>query len=346
MRFEHTLPDRFERPHSLQGEATTWALVLAGGEGTRLRALTTKPCGASIPKQYCSLISGPSLLQETLERTRSVASQLHTCVVVSKHHRRWWEPQLQSVPIENRIEQPHSRGTANGILLPLLHILERDPGAQVVLFPSDQHVRDKAILARALREGVTQLRWRSDDVVLLGLTPEDADPELGYIIPGHGDGQGAWEVLQFIEKPTAMRARELIARGGLVNAFIMAASGQTLLALFRRRIPEIVAAMRSAVRRDLASSADSGATAELYARLPTIDFSHDILPGQEAHLRVLPVPQCGWTDLGTPLRVARALRDAPERESDVESVGESDHWSLAAQYERQQRLVGTRREAS
>lgn len=346
MRYEQILPNRFARPQSLQGEATTWALVLAGGEGTRLRALTTTPCGAAIPKQYCSLIDGPSLLQETLERTRDVASHLHTCVVVAKHHRRWWEPQLESLPIENRVEQPESRGTANGILLPLLHILERDPGAQVVLFPSDQYVREKAILAHALREGVRQLRWRSDDVVLLGLTPEDADPELGYIVPGHADGQGAWEVQQFIEKPTALRARELIVRGGLVNAFIMAASGQTLLALFRRRIPQIVTAMRSAVRRDLASSAYPRATAELYAGLPTIDFSHDILPGQEAYLRVLPVPQCGWTDLGTPQRVARALRDAPERETDAESVRESDHWSLASQYEQQQRSVGTRREAS
>jgi hypothetical protein len=65
-----------------------------------------------------------------------------------------------------------------------------------------------------------------------------------------------------------------------VNAFIMAASGQTLLALFRRRIPDIVTAMRSAVRRDLASRSNARVTADLYAQLSTIDFSHDILPGQ------------------------------------------------------------------
>lgn len=330
----------------MQSNAMTWALVLAGGEGTRLRTLTTAPCGAAIPKQYCSLIDGPSLLQETLHRARAVASNLHTCVVVAKHHRRWWEPQLQSLPTENRIEQPESRGTANGILLPLLHILERDPGAQVVVFPSDQHVREKTILTQALRASVRQLRRRPDEVVLLGLMPEDADPELGYIVPGRADGHGVREVLHFIEKPTALRARELIARGGLVNAFIMAASGQTLLALFRRRIPDIVTAMRSAVRRDLASRSNPRATADLYAQLPTIDFSHDILPGQEANLRVLPVPQCGWTDLGTPQRVARALREVPKNEAGLASDRELAHWSLAAQQARLQGSVWTGCEAS
>jgi mannose-1-phosphate guanylyltransferase len=329
----------------MQSEAKTWALVLAAGEGTRLRSLTTTPSGAAIPKQYCSLRNGPSLLEEALQRARAVASNAHTCVVVAKQHRRWSEPQLQSLPIENRIEQPENRGTANGILLPLLHILERDPGAEVVLFPSDQHVREEAVLARALREAVAQLRRRSDEIVLLGLTPEEADPELGYIVPGEADTQGAWEVLQFVEKPTVSRARELIARGGLLNSFIMASAGQTLLALFRRRIPEIVTAMRSAVRRDLTSCAEPRATARLYAQLPTIDFSRDILPGQEAYLRVLRVPQCGWSDLGTPQRVACALRAAPERETDIDSADELDRWSLAAQHERLQGAVGSGREA-
>src|ERR1051326_2981504 len=46
----------------------TWALVLAAGEGKRLSPLTTTPSGTPIPKQYCSLWDGPSLLQEALAR--------------------------------------------------------------------------------------------------------------------------------------------------------------------------------------------------------------------------------------------------------------------------------------
>jgi hypothetical protein len=48
-----------------------WAIVLAAGEGSRLRRLTTDGSGASIPKQFCSLRNGPSLLHEALRRAAS-----------------------------------------------------------------------------------------------------------------------------------------------------------------------------------------------------------------------------------------------------------------------------------
>ena len=51
---------------------STWALVLAAGEGSRLRALTTTN-GVAVPKQFCSLQGGPSLLQEALHRAEAVA---------------------------------------------------------------------------------------------------------------------------------------------------------------------------------------------------------------------------------------------------------------------------------
>lgn len=331
----------------MKAEMATWALVLAAGEGTRLRRLTTTSSGATIPKQFCSLRGGPSLLQEGIKRAGAAASKRHTCAIVARQHRHWWQTQLRSLPPENCIEQPENRGTANGILLPLIHILERDPGAQVILLPSDQHVRDEATLERSLYQAVEQLRERRDEIVLLGIMPEDPDPELGYIVPGRSNG-GTREVLQFVEKPALHVARELINEGGMLNAFILASAGQTLLALLRRRIPEIVTAMRAAIRHDLASPAEPSRIVDLYRDLPTIDFSHDILPGQEAYMRVLAVPQCGWTDLGTPQRVAGALCAESNREAgyDYEPDAGHDCWSLAAQHERLQRAAEQSRPSS
>jgi mannose-1-phosphate guanylyltransferase len=300
----------------------TWALVLAAGEGTRLRTQTTASCGTVIPKQFCSLRHGRSLLENALGRAGAVATTLRISAIVAKQHRCWWEPQLCRLPAENLIVQPENRGTAHAVLLSLLHIVECDPGAQLVLLPSDHHVRHEAILARALRQAVEQLRWRFDETVLLGFEPEEADPELGYILPGRSDGRGALEVAQFVEKPAIAQTHELIGRGGLWNAFIMASTAQALLGLFRRRVPGIVKEMRAAVQRDRASPMPGSAIAKLYDRLPTIDFSRDILQGQETQLRVLPVASCGWSDLGTPERVARALQLVAD--SDTENASEVD----------------------
>lgn len=315
-------------------QANTWTLVLAAGEGTRLRSLTTFASGTPIPKQFCSLFDGPSLLHEAVKRAHAVSDDARTCVVVAQQHRFWWEGALDSVLKENIVVQPQNRGTANGILLPLLYILARDPGAQIVLLPSDHHVRQEPIIAAALRRAVAQLRWRPDQTLLLGIEPQEADPELGYILPGESDGQGVLTVARFVEKPPALQARELIRSGGLWNAFIVASSAPALLALFRRRVPEIVEQMQVAIQQDREAGAAGRAMEQLYRHLPIIDFSRDIVPGQESALRAVRVPSCGWSDLGTPKRVAEAVYGAPRPPTPARSDIRFARLSLAAQHSR------------
>jgi mannose-1-phosphate guanylyltransferase len=315
----------------MESEADTWALILAAGDGTRLRSLTTSPSGSTIPKQYCSLLEGPSLLHEALGRAGAVTAPSRTCAVVAEQHRQWWKTSLARLPWQNVIVQPANRGTAIGILLPLLHIVARDPAAKLVLLPADHHVRREAILAGSLRNAAQQLDWRPDEMLLLGLAPEEPDPELGYIVPDHSDGRGALRVARFAEKPSATQARGLMDRGALWNAFIIASTAQALLELFRRRMPEILAAMRAAIRRDQDNETGSAALTQLYEQLPSVDFSRDLLCGAEADLRVLPVPRCGWSDLGTPRRVAEAIGQVPAQPVIADSGVEFAPWSLASQ---------------
>lgn len=313
-------------------DINTWVLILAAGDGTRLRSLTTSPSGRVIPKQFCSLWQGPTLLDEALSRARAVSDEAHHCVVVAEQHRRWWETILWSMPPDNVVVQPENRGTANGILLPLLRIAERDPDARIVILPSDHHVEDEAILAHAMRRAVDPLQASLEETVLLGLEPEECDPDLGYILPVRGKAHGVSEVAQFIEKPSTLQARELIKHGGLWNAFIVASTVQTLLGLFDRRMGGIVREMRAAVRRDLCRPIDAFAVAELYDQLPPLDFCRDVLQGQESNLRVLRVGQCGWSDLGTPERVAKALRRVPPRDEISGAHREMGPLSLALQH--------------
>jgi mannose-1-phosphate guanylyltransferase len=286
---------------------STWALVLAAGEGSRLRALTTHR-GVAVPKQFCSLVGGPSLLEEALLRAEAIVPRQRVCAIVAEQHRAWWEPTLRFLPRNNVIVQPQNRGTAVGLLLPLLHIARRDPQARVVILPSDHYVRDEAVLARVLRQAAGRLTRDTQNLWLLGITPEEADPELGYIVPGSRDEAGALRVAQFVEKPPVTLARLMIERGGLWNAFILAGAVQAILRLFYQHHPQLLNEMRAAVQLDASSPDEAVAAADLYPRLPELDFSRHVLEGSETTLRVLPVPACGWSDLGTPRRVSEALR--------------------------------------
>lgn len=318
-----------------------WAMVLAAGDGRRLRRLTTTRSGVAIPKQFCSLERGPSLLQEAIERAAGIVDRERICAIVAAQHERWWSEQLCAVEPDNIIVQPDNRGTANGVLLSLLTLLERDPQARVVLLPSDHHVRDEWLLARSLRLAAATVQGFAQ-IVLLGLVPRCPDTQLGYIVPRPEEGRMDEAVERFVEKPDPNRAAALLEQGALWNTFIIAADARALIGLFERRCPDIVASMRAVVRGARAGRQVDAGLAGLYQLLPELDFSHAVLTGEEAHLRVLSVPECGWSDLGTPDRVAEALDGLRRHERrSVPSLDRRVTLSLAAQHH-QLSLAGAR----
>jgi len=282
-----------------------WAIVLAAGEGSRLRSLTKQAGGSGVPKQFCSLDGGPSLLERTLDRARRVVAPERVVVVVARQHWAWWRDGLPGVGPSNVVVQPANRGTAAGILLPLSAILARDPAAAVVVLPSDHEVRREEHLADSMGRALDLVRADPESLVLLGMAPKGDGPDLGWIVAGTELPSGAHEVVRFVEKPGAERGRELRSRGAYWNSFLFAAGGATLRRLFATHRPALArtltavpfAASESTVRRRLEAA---------YGTLEPADFSKDVLERAE-RLRVLPVPDVGWCDLGTPERVADAL---------------------------------------
>ena len=318
------------------GGDSIWAVVLAAGEGTRLRSLTTTRGGLTIPKQFCSLRGGASLLEEAIARAAAVSDRERILSVVAAQHRRWWQPPLRSLASGNVVVQPANKGTAAGLLLPLLHIAQRDPDATIVVLPADHHVRDEPTLARTLRQATRLARVDSRHVYLLGLEPDQPDPELGYIVPGVRTDLAATPVSCFVEKPAPAVARDLVQAGALWNVFILAATARALLGLYAQRHASLVADIATAARQDWHSPQCGQGVARCYPDLPVLDFSRDVLQGQESALRVLTLPACGWSDLGTPHRVAATLSLCGDRHAGPPHGPHTAHLSLADQHSRQQ----------
>jgi mannose-1-phosphate guanylyltransferase len=284
-----------------------WAVILAGGDGKRLSALTTTADGNCLPKQYCSLNGGPSLLELAVKRAARMVPIERIAVVVTENHRQWWEPELASLVPSNVVAQPSNRGTALGILLPLLVIAERDPRAAVICLPSDHHVANECVLSESLRKAISLGAVDCGKLTLLGMVPNGRDAGYGYIVPSGVSESGLAAVQRFCEKPDPLDAAHLLRNGAVWNSGIFTGLIRTILDLYPRHAPGLLGNLKLRTKDWRDPRIPSPDLMHFYASHPILDFSRDLLARQPGRLQFLTVPPCGWSDVGTPARVAATL---------------------------------------
>ncbi len=119
-----------------------WAVILAGGDGTRLQSMTRAITGDSRPKQFVPLIGGATLLDQTRRRVARSVTPAQTFVIITEKHRRFYESLVPELSRGLLLEQPENKGTAPAILYALLRVATRSPQAIVALFPSDHFFAD------------------------------------------------------------------------------------------------------------------------------------------------------------------------------------------------------------
>jgi mannose-1-phosphate guanylyltransferase len=293
-----------------------WGVILAGGDGTRLRALTRELSGDDRPKQFCPVLGGRTLLDDTRGRIARTIAPGRTLVVVTRHHERYYVPALADLPADRVVVQPVNRGTAPAILATLVRLARLAPAATVAIFPSDHYVSDDAGFMSHVDDAFEIAAIRPELTVLLGIAADRPETEYGWIepdapLPGLGRLSGAvYTVSRFWEKPALDVAERLQARGGLWNAFVVVGRVSAFLDLVRAAAPALAQAF-DALEDEPAPPIESGDLDPLYARLAPIDFSRQVLAAQPDRLAVLPVRGVEWNDLGDPGRV----RETRERAS-------------------------------
>src|SRR5262245_10614139 len=105
-----------------KGEMERWALILAGGDGTRLKPLTRAIAGDDRPKQFCSMFGGRTLLDDALRRASSLVPEDRTIAVVTRAHESYYRQLSDSNLRSGLLAQPQNKGTAAAIILGLLRI--------------------------------------------------------------------------------------------------------------------------------------------------------------------------------------------------------------------------------
>ena len=286
-----------------------WAVVLAGGDGTRLRTLTRFIAGDDRPKQFCALYGGRTLLAQTRSRLAPAIAPERTLFTVVKAHERFYRDELADVKPSRLVVQPSNKGTTAAIICSLLRITKLAGDPIVGFFPTDHHYSKETRFLASIHAALRIVSSRQDTIILLGANAEHPEVEYGWIEPGarleDPVGGSLLRVLRFWEKPPAHVAQALQARGCLWNTFVMIGRASAFLSIIRAAAPEILQILDEACRLEVAPEWAEGDKA--YAALVPGDFSQQVLSVSTGQLAVLPLGNVGWSDLGTPERVTRAI---------------------------------------
>jgi len=211
-----------------------WAVVLAGGSGTRFWPLST----AERPKQFLHLTGAHSLLEQAVSRLEGLVPPERVLIVTGRPYVTATRTVLPEIPESNVLAEPRAASTAPALTWATTVAAARDPDATVLSLHADWHVGDDAAFRTAATRALETAR-RHDVLVTVGIRPSRPEIGYGYIQPGDPLDQTARRVRRFIEKPSADRAQSLIAEGSLWNSGLFAWSAARFLAETKAVAPEI-----------------------------------------------------------------------------------------------------------
>jgi mannose-1-phosphate guanylyltransferase len=288
-----------------------WGIVLAGGEGQRLKEFIREHAGIDVPKQFCAFIGTRTMLERTVRRARLLIPSERLVVVGTAHHRDYMFHSLGKRPPGSVLFQPVNRDTAPGILFPLVHILRRDPRALVAIFPSDHFVLPGRRLMAAVGEAADHVaQTDSDSPIMLAVEPTYPETEYGWIQTGSSIMSGVrgsiYHVDRFVEKPSQENAIAMLRDGWMWNTMVLVARAASLIEFFREAVPDLVAYFEM-LQRYVGDAEEHEVAKEVYRMIPPMNFAVSVLAPRFQRLLVFPIKHLQWSDWGKKERILQTM---------------------------------------
>jgi len=283
-----------------------WGLILAGGDGKRLREFVRLRFNSERPKQFCAFHGTRSMLANTIARVRSRIERDRLFVTIRSGQRLYAVDQLEDVPDENVVEQPMNKETGPAILLGLLHVYEHDPEGIVAIFPADHFIRENVQFMAHVDSAVRYLQSSESDVVLIGAEAQYPETDYGWIeisggVPSERNIE-AYRIYRFWEKPSFERACMLTTVRAFWNTMVVVGKVKNLLGKFKRMSPWLFEAF-TPLANGLGLACEKDLACRIFSSIRPVNFSAEILAPEVDDLVVIPARGVYWNDWGRAERI-------------------------------------------
>jgi mannose-1-phosphate guanylyltransferase len=280
-----------------------YALILAGGSGTRLWPHSR----SSHPKQFLRIGGERTMLQETVARTLPIIPLDRVYVATGPAYAGLVMEQLPDVPRENILIEPSGRGTAPCIGLAALHLRRRDPQAVMAVLSADHRIENSDGFCEVLAVGSAMARQGL--LMTIGIPPAGPSTGYGYIQRGDElDGTGAYptfRVKAFVEKPDATRARAYLASGNYYwNAGMFVWRADRILEELALHRPALAQAL-ALIDQAIGTPAQQQTLEQVWPQVENVAIDIAVME-QTRHAAVIPA-DLGWSDVGDWASLAETL---------------------------------------
>ncbi|MEZ8028397.1 mannose-1-phosphate guanylyltransferase/mannose-6-phosphate isomerase [Enterovibrio norvegicus] len=281
-------------------------IIMAGGSGSRLWPMSR----TFFPKQFLSLVSKYTMLQETIFRLDDI-DHLSPLVICNQEHRFLVAEQLRTASIspEAIILEPFGRNTAPAVAIAALKAIEQGEDPILLVLSSDHVIKQTDAFTEAVKTAA--MSAAQGYMTTFGVVPDKPETGFGYIKHGEQIAGQSYKVEAFVEKPDLSTAEEYLALGQYYwNSGMFMFNASTFLSELDKFSPNILTACKRSLdnaREDLD-----------FVRLDEKEFelcpddSIDYAVMEKTNLAVVVPMQAGWSDVGS----WSALWDIEEKNSE------------------------------
>jgi mannose-1-phosphate guanylyltransferase len=270
-----------------------YALIMAGGSGTRLWPVSRK----KQPKQLLKLVGNKTLLENTFTRLLKGFSPSEIFVATTSQHAPAIQKQLKKIPVQHYSIEPVLKDRGPAIALAALLIHRKSPTAAFVTAWSDHYIKDEVAYFEALKTAEKFLHSHPDYFLTIGAKPTYAHTGFGYIEQGKNLTGGTFAVNSFKEKPDLKTAQKFINSGKFYwNTGYFVCRADTLLKLYQKHQPNIYKVLML-IKPFVGTKKQQSAINKFYPQMPHVDIEKGLI---EKLSKVAMVPaKFDWADIGS-----------------------------------------------
>lgn len=299
-----------------------YALIMAGGGGTRLWPLSRK----GRPKQSLPLVDDESMFATSVRRLVPLFGIERIFVVTGASMVADMRADVPELPAENFIVEPFGQDSGPAAALGTTHILAQDPDAVIAVLTADHHIADADGFLQALRAAYrTATRGY---IVTLGISPSFPSTGFGYIERGDFidtvEALKVYRSLRFTEKPDQETAIQFLTSGRFSwNSGMFIWKARQAMREFERQHPAMSKLFDQVAQ--VYGTPDYRPTIErVWPDMKRLSVDYAIMEGAE-QVAVIPV-DIGWSDIGSWAALYEVL--APEDGANVSRGANGQHLPL------------------